>query len=114
MSELKELKPCSKSFGKVLKEKRIAKGWSQAELAEKLNTMASTISGYERNARTPNIYMAYDIASVLQCELEELIGLPSKARRIYELMLGEYELYHYKEIADEIMQKVGVEINNGT
>lgn len=100
----------AKNFGEILTEKIKQKGWSLSKFAKKSGISVSTLSTYIKRGSAPNLYMAYDIATALNCELEELLGFPSKAKQIYDLMLGEYEPWHYKEIADEIMQKVGVEI----
>lgn len=65
----------TKSLGDIIREKREAKGWTQSELAEMLNTYATTIGRYERDQSIPNVWMAYDIAETLGCSLYELLGI---------------------------------------
>jgi transcriptional regulator with XRE-family HTH domain len=63
-----------KTFGQIVREKRLAKGFTLTQLADKLHVSFSTISLWENNKRTPNIYYACDLADVLGCSLDELCG----------------------------------------
>ena len=67
-----------KTFGEILKEKRKAKGWSLEKLSAKSNVPVSTISGYETNAREPNLFIALDISNALECSVYELCGIGDK------------------------------------
>ncbi|MGN1235233.1 MAG: helix-turn-helix domain-containing protein [Christensenellaceae bacterium] len=62
-------------FGKRLKESRQAKGWTQAELAEKLSTTQSTIGKYEREELQPNIESIVRICQLLEVSADYLLGL---------------------------------------
>ena len=63
-----------KTFGEILKEKREAIGWKQEELAEEVGISRNSISLYERGVAYPNILTAADLADVLDCTLDELVG----------------------------------------
>ncbi len=53
---------------------RKAKGYSQSELARKINAHHSIIRRYERNEVKPSIEMATKIAEALQISLDFLVG----------------------------------------
>ncbi len=59
-----------------LKEIRIKKGITQEELAKRLGINQNNISRYETNERTPNLYLAKEIASALDCTVDELLADP--------------------------------------
>ena len=50
-----EVKAVTKDFGATLKALRAARGWSQKELAEKINRSANTIWRYENNFQEPTL-----------------------------------------------------------
>lgn len=50
-----EVKAVTKDFGATLKALRAARGWSQKELAEKINRSANTIWRYENNFQGPTL-----------------------------------------------------------
>lgn len=49
-------------IGDVIRRLRIERGWTQAELAERLGIEPATVSGYERGTRTPDAKMLKKIA----------------------------------------------------
>jgi transcriptional regulator with XRE-family HTH domain len=53
---------------------RKEKGWSQTELAKKLNTSVSVISRYERDEMTPSIEAAKKLADLLNSTVGYLLG----------------------------------------
>lgn len=63
-----------KSLGEIMQEKRIAKGLTQEQLAEIIDTSVNTIRNYEYDKRTPSVFTAIDIADVLGCTVYELVG----------------------------------------
>lgn len=69
------IKVDSTHFGDTLKRIRNQRGWSQDELAAKLNTSKQVISRYERGERTPKISVAARYAVVLGVSLSELAGI---------------------------------------
>lgn len=52
-------------FGNFIKEKRIEKGFSQAEMARKLNISQQAYSRYELGMREAGLQMILDIAEIL-------------------------------------------------
>jgi transcriptional regulator with XRE-family HTH domain len=105
-----------KSFGEILREKRKAKGWSQSKLAKKANTCTSAISGYEIGRSVPSLYLACDLARALGCEVEELIGRPSKTRQFKEALMrffsNDNTLAMFEVDAEYINEQIG-NIANG-
>lgn len=61
---------CMDSFGKKIAECRKAKGYSQSELARKINTHYSIIGKYERDEVKPTI----DVIKKLAHELDTTVG----------------------------------------
>lgn len=64
----------SLDFGKRLTECRKAKGLSQKELANLLNTSHSVIGKYEREEMTPSIEAAVKLANLLDTTVAYLLG----------------------------------------
>lgn len=56
-----------------IKAERNRKGLTQFELAEKVNVSESTISLIERGLQTPSIFLVFDIARVLEININELL-----------------------------------------
>lgn len=65
-----------KSRNKVLalniKAERNRKELTQFALAEKINVSESTISLIERGIQTPSVFLVYDIAKVLNIDINDL------------------------------------------
>jgi len=62
------------SFSQRLKKLRKEKGYTQQELANKLNKSKSTISSYESGRRNPDINVIRDIANFFNVSADYLIG----------------------------------------
>ncbi len=60
------------SIGKRIKEARLAKGWTQAKLAEKSGIEPSNISHIERAATKLSLPTLINIANALEVTLDEL------------------------------------------
>lgn len=58
--------------GERIRRKRKEKGMSQGVLGSKLGLSTSTISQYERGELLPNPWTLVNIASVLECSLEDI------------------------------------------
>lgn len=67
------------SFGKKIALLRKEKGWSQGELAAKLNTSVSVISRYERDEMAPSIDAAKKLADLLGSTVGYLLGETQEA-----------------------------------
>lgn len=62
------------SFGKRLLEARKKKGFSQDDVAKKLNTKAPVIGRYERDEAKPSIEAAARLSNLLEVSLDYLVG----------------------------------------
>lgn len=62
------------SFGSRLREARKNAGLTQQELANKIGTAKSTIAGYEKDAREPDVMKIWEIIKVLNISGEWLLG----------------------------------------
>lgn len=60
-----------------LRELRTERGWSQAELAERLGVTRQTIISIERGRFIASLPLAFRIARLLQCRIEDVF-LPGK------------------------------------
>lgn len=57
----------------AIREKRKDKGWTQAELAQKLCVSKSTVSMWEIGERKPDILLLKKIANIFGCTTDELL-----------------------------------------
>ncbi len=55
-----------------LKELRAERGWSQADLAEKLDVSRQTVNSLERGKYDPSLPLAFKIASVFVLPIEQI------------------------------------------
>jgi len=53
-----------------VRELRCQKGWSQAELADKLNVSRQTINAIETERYDPSLPLAFALAKLFRCRLE--------------------------------------------
>ena len=60
-------------FNDKLKSLRLAKGWTQKDLADKLGLAKSTISLYEIAKREPNTEITIKIADIFDISIDELL-----------------------------------------
>ena len=56
-----------------IRAERNRKNFTQAMLAEKINVSESTISLIERSIQTPSIFVVFDIAKVLDIDINDLL-----------------------------------------
>lgn len=61
-------------FGSRLLEVRKSRGFSQAELADLLNTKPPVIGRYEREEATPSVEVELKLAKILGVSLDYLVG----------------------------------------
>lgn len=62
----------NKILASNIKAERNRKDFTQFELAEKINISESTLSLIERGLQTPSIFIVFDIAKVLEIDINEL------------------------------------------
>lgn len=60
-------------FGKIIKQLRADKNWSQKDLAKRINKSISTISGYESDAHPVPLDVLVTIAQLYGVTLDELV-----------------------------------------
>ena len=56
-----------------IRAERNRKGYTQFQLAEKINVSESSISLIERGLQTPSIFVVLDISKVLEVNINELL-----------------------------------------
>ena len=62
-------------LGEKLKKLRENRGWTQAELAKRLNKAVSTVSGYESDAHAIPLDVLASNSSLFNISTDELLGL---------------------------------------
>jgi transcriptional regulator with XRE-family HTH domain len=67
-------------FGPHLRELRLARGLTQAQLAERSDTNTMFISKLERGVTTPTIGTLVRLAKALECHVTELVEVFDRAR----------------------------------
>ncbi|WP_034630351.1 helix-turn-helix domain-containing protein [Desulfotruncus alcoholivorax] len=68
----------NETFARRLKDEREKRGWTQEYMANLLQIKIGTLSGYERNYRTPDLEMTKRIAELLGISVDYLLGLDEK------------------------------------
>ena len=63
----------NKMLASNIRAERNRKGYTQFQLAEKINVSESSISLIERGLQTPSIFVILDIAKVLEININELL-----------------------------------------
>ena len=58
------------AFGKHLKQERLRRGWSQADVASRINTDTNNISRWERGTHTPGFYARQRLLEVFEITAE--------------------------------------------
>ena len=61
-------------LGERIRQLRIERGLTQDELADKLNVVRTTVAGWEKGKRTPDIFMLCKIADTFEMSLDDLVG----------------------------------------
>jgi transcriptional regulator with XRE-family HTH domain len=61
-------------FSERLRELRIAKGYTQQDIADKIHVNKQTISQYERGVRQPQIEVLEQLADVFNVDMNYLLG----------------------------------------
>ena len=62
-------------LGKRINELRIAHGWNQVQLAERLNISKQTVSNWENENIQPSIEMLVRLAKLFHTSTDYLLGL---------------------------------------
>ena len=64
-----------------VKEYRMQHGLSQSELGQKVNVSRQAINAIENNKFDPSIWLAYDLAKLFHCTIEELFNFEESERK---------------------------------
>jgi len=57
-----------------VRELRAEKGWSQADLGEKLNVSRQTVNAIETGRYDPSLPLAFAIARLFKCKVEDIFS----------------------------------------
>lgn len=71
----------STTIGATIRARRTEANLTQAELAERLNISAQSVSCWERSETLPDIALLPDLACILGCSVDMLLGSPGSAYR---------------------------------
>lgn len=69
------------ALGTAIRTRRLEAGLTQAELAERLNVSAQSVSHWERGETTPDITLLPDLACILSTSVDMLLGSPGSRYR---------------------------------
>lgn len=72
-------------LGEKLKKLRESRGWTQADLAKRLNKAVSTVSGYESDAHAIPLDVLASISSLFSISTDELLGLDAQKKTLIKL-----------------------------
>lgn len=70
------------SFSKSIKKFRKENNLSQLEFANMLQVSRTTVVSYEKGTKDPSLYVLFRAAKVMNCSLDELVGLNSPENKI--------------------------------
>jgi len=56
----------------ALKDLRATKGWSQSEVADRLNVSRQTVNALETGRYDPSLPLAFAIAKLFKCRIEDI------------------------------------------
>jgi putative transcriptional regulator len=59
-----------------LKDERVARGWSQGELADRADASRQTINAIEADKYDPSLPLAYRLAALFELPVERLFSNP--------------------------------------
>lgn len=87
--------PCyngAMDIGKRIEELRIAEGWSQTELANKVGVSQGTVSQWESGARVPSGDCVVTLAQIFDTSSDFLLGLVDEQIRLVP---------YFRELSDD-------------
>ncbi len=89
-------------LGETLKKLRQERGWSQKELANRLNKAVSTISGYESDAHPIPLDVLISVSLSFNVSLDELVGI-EKGSCISLTGLSDFQIEILKSLRTEYL-----------
>lgn len=63
-----------KTIGEIIKDKRLEKGWTQAQLGEQADVTQGAVFKWESGTTIPNAFSLMALADAFECSIEELCG----------------------------------------
>ena len=63
-----------------MRDLRAARGWSQGDLAERLEVSRQSVNAIETGRYDPSLPLAFRIAELFELAIEEIFTSPSKER----------------------------------
>lgn len=100
-----EVKAVTKDFGATLKALRAARGWSQKELAKRINRSANTIWRYENNFQEPTLDTLRSFSAIFGVPLSfwesEVDDAPLTDSQRELLMSMRNTFLHMRELSEE-------------
>ena len=91
-------------LGQRINTLRIALGWSQVQLAEKLSISKQTVSNWENDNIQPSIEMLVRISKLFHVSTDYLLGLDNK-QTIDVTSLPQPFIAHLTQIIEDYKQK---------
>lgn len=80
-------------FGELIKSLRNDRGYTQAQLAKKINKSKSTVCRYESNQKMPSLETLIDISVLFHVSLDYLTGIEKKKSiSIHDLTPGQADV----------------------
>lgn len=91
-------------LGQRIHELRISSGWSQVELARKMNITKQTVSNWENENIMPSIEMLVRMAKLFHVTTDYLLGLENTPRLSVD-GLPENVVAHLSQLIEDYRQK---------
>jgi transcriptional regulator with XRE-family HTH domain len=88
------------TLGERIKQLRQQRGWSQAQLAKKLNVHQKQISGYERGIHSPSIELLIRMAELLDVSLDYIAFENRQDKNI--VPIADRELMQAVQLIDQL------------
>lgn len=92
------------SFSKCIKNFRKENNLSQEEFANMLQVSRTTIVSYEKGTTEPTLYVLFRAAKVMNCSLDELVGInsPENKVKVYNRIDDENTLKFEEELNEKL------------
>ncbi len=91
-------------WGKIIREQRLAFGWSQLELARKLGVSKQTVSNWENNNIQPSVDVLVKLSGIFGVSVDYLLGL-EKIPRLSLEGLSPLEVAHIAALVQDLRQR---------
>ena len=100
----------SLTFGDRLREARLQKGLTQEQLAKQIGVAKSTLTGYEKGNREPDVFKIKRILEVLDLDSDYLLGVSRQTRPKEDGLSDTFEKYarlnsEPKELVDDLVSR---------